>query len=199
MIILSIGLTAGALVPWVASGAAPAPAVTRTIAATNFTFTPAIATVAQGTIVHWTFSGSTHTSTALMPAGYWNSGSRASGTTFERAFKHAGTFPYECSFHAFQGMTGTVKVPIKVAPGSGSTSTSFTITWAAAVPVGYAFDVQSKRPGATTFTTVFNDTVTRSTMRTLGMAGTWTWRARLVHTTNGQVSGWSPVGKIMVS
>jgi len=200
MVVLGIGSAVGALVPLAASGAAPAPAVTKTVAATaTLQFSPQVVSVPLSGTVHWTFSGPTHTSTATKPGGYWDSGNRAAGTTFDRVFKQAGTFPYHCIFHASFGMTGTVKVPMNVSPGSGTTSTQFTITWALAVPTGYTFDVQSKAPGATAFTTVFSHSTAKSVTRTLGTAGTWTWRARLVHTTNGETSNWSPAKTVPVS
>lgn len=68
-------------------------------------FIPATLRVTAGSSVRWTNAGATsHTSTSTS----WDSGTMTPGQTFQRAFPDAGSFDYECIFHA--GMDGTIVV-----------------------------------------------------------------------------------------
>ncbi len=64
----------------------------------NFAFKPRTITIAKGTRVRWTNSGSvSHTTTSNK--GLWDSGVLAPGATFSRVFRKAGTFKYHCTIH----------------------------------------------------------------------------------------------------
>lgn len=68
-------------------------------------FAPATLRITAGSTVTWRNQGaSPHTSTS----GDWDSGTLMPGAEFGHAFPAAGTFDYECVFHA--GMEGTVVV-----------------------------------------------------------------------------------------
>src|SRR3954471_14157510 len=139
-ILLTAGLAAAVLAPWPAAGAPGGAATVKTVAATSgLVFTPGTVSVPQGGTVHWTFAGFTHTSTSLLPLGYWDSGNKAPGSTFDRVFPAAGTFPYKCSIHFLSAnMRGTVKVPIKVTLQAG-TPPKGVVRWAtAAAQSGFA-------------------------------------------------------------
>ena len=195
-ILLTAGLAAAVLAPWPASGAPGGAATTKTVAATNFVFTPLTVSVSLGSTVHWTFSGF-HSSTSLLPLGYWDSGTGVS--TFDRPFTAAGTFPYMCSVHFdTNNMRGTVKVPIKVTLQAGAPPQGM-IRWATAAPQsGFAFDVQVKAPGAASFSNLLTHTTTLTTTQALSTPGTWTWRSRVVRLSDGSASKWSPAKSLTV-
>lgn len=70
-------------------------------------FAPATVTVAAGTEVTWTNTdGINHTTTAS--DGAWDSGSLASGATFDFAPAEPGTYSYFCAIHP--SMTGEIVV-----------------------------------------------------------------------------------------
>jgi hypothetical protein len=126
--------------------------VTASPTAKDFSFSPKAVTVSQGTGARWTFTGpSDHTVTDATGLGLFDSGPKGPGATFLAAFLWAGNYPYLCTLHV--GMTGTVKVPLLVAPPTGGLGTQFTVTWASASPPsGLFYDVQIKRPGSSKFT-----------------------------------------------
>ena len=99
------------------------------------------------------------------------------------------------AIHAF--MTGTVKVPIRVSPTSGTTATTFTITLASATQSGFTYDIQRK-VGSGSFAT-WRTGVTTRTFTFRGSAGTYAFRSRLHRTSNGATSGYSPAKTITVS
>jgi len=78
-------------------------------------------------------------------------------------------------------------VPMKATPATGSTTTSFTLTWAAAAPpAGYAEDVQVQRPGSTSWVSLFKAATATSGMFTpTNGTGTYKFRARLRRTSGG--------------
>jgi virginiamycin B lyase len=101
--------------------------------------------------------------------------------------------------------TGIIKVPIIVQTLPGTTSTA-QLTWAsAAPPSGFAFDVEVKTPGSTTWLTWLHGV--SSTTATLGPAGggpytgpgTYKFRSRIRNTGNGAASGYSPAASIALS
>ena len=64
----------------------------------NFAFKPKTITIAKGTRVRWTNSGSvSHTTTSNN--GLWDSGALAPGAAFGHVFRKAGTFKYHCTIH----------------------------------------------------------------------------------------------------
>jgi plastocyanin len=198
-ILLAAAVAAAVLMPWPASGAPGAAATVQNVPVSNFVFTPATVSVPQGSTVHWTFSGVTHTSTSRLPLGYWDSGNKAAGSSFDRVFSAAGTFPYKCSIHFLtNNMRGTVKVPIKVTLQSGAPPKAV-VRWAtAAAQSGYAFDVQVKAPGAAGFSALLTRTSLQTTTQTLSATGTWTWRSRVVRLSDGSASKWSPAKSLTV-
>ncbi|GEM_PF-1296172 len=79
----------------------------RRVRIVDFAFTPKTITIARGTRVRWTNTGSVaHTSTSN--TGKWDSGTIAPGASFSRVFRRAGTFRYHCSIHP--NMKGKVVV-----------------------------------------------------------------------------------------
>src|SRR5207237_3126294 len=82
-------------------------------------------------------------------SGAISSGVMNPGSTYPVVFPGAGTYRYSDT----QGTAaGTVRVPMAVKPSSGTTQTSFTITWSKTAPeIFTGFDVQIKRPGSGSF------------------------------------------------
>jgi plastocyanin len=72
-------------------------------------FNPVTITVTVGSTVTWkNEDGVAHTSTS--DTGVWDTGKMAAGATATTTFKTAGTYPYNCVYHASMGMKGTVIV-----------------------------------------------------------------------------------------
>jgi plastocyanin len=164
----------------------------------DLTFTPATVKIKLGTSVKWHFQTGGHTTTDQSFGGaLWNTGVVVGGRDFTRAFAVAGTYPYVCTSHLAFGMKGTVQVPVTVSAKTGTPSTRFTITWAtAAIPSGYAVDVQRKGP-AGAYATILTHTTTLSATQTLAR-GTYNYRARLVRLSGGATK-FSPAATITVS
>ena len=90
------------------------PTVT-TVATPNRTFSPSVITIPAGSTVTWQFSGATHNVTfaSLKPTG-GDIPDTSPGNAVSRTFPTAGTYNYECTWHA--GMTGQVVVTGGPAP-----------------------------------------------------------------------------------
>jgi len=176
--------------------ATPAQAVT-TIEIPNFSFNPSTVKVAQGEDVAWhNATGIEHTSTQDAGLSLWNTGVILGGRTSPSVtMVAAGLFRYHCAIHA--SMTGSVRVPIKVSPTSGTATTTFKIVLGSAVPAGYTFDVQRKV--GTGAWTIWKTGVTTRTTSFTGTTGSYAFRARLHRTSNDATSGWSPARTITIA
>ena len=85
-------------------------ATTWTVNVDNFQFSPATLNITVGDIVHFVWVGGTHTTTSVsvpLGAASWNSPIDVSNTSFDVSVTTAGTYSYQCNFHAFLGMTAT--------------------------------------------------------------------------------------------
>jgi streptogramin lyase len=124
------------------------------------------------------------------------------GQTFQFSFIAAGNYSYDDPFDT--AAKGTVQVPITVALVVGAVDTA-QVTWAsAAPPAGFAFDVQVKRPGTSSFvpwqTGVTSQTATFGPSDPLWAGtGTYRFRARMRNVTNGKASGYSNAKAITLS
>jgi N-acetylglucosamine-6-sulfatase len=175
-------------------------------------FTPAHATVPlpwsvlspnQAT-VEWRNRGTRpHTATeaiGLGPSGsrLFNSGRLPVNGTFRYSFVWAGTYAYRDSTRT--SVKGTIKVPMLAGPATGDAGTLFTLRFALGTPPAHVtFDVQIKRPGATTFSS-WATAVSRPSRWFTADAGPgdYLFRSR-VHTSAGKVSAWSPAATITVT
>jgi plastocyanin len=163
-------------------------------------FAPTSSTVPQGGTVQWTFLGPmTATATDSSGMALFDSGSRSLVSFFSFAFFAAGSYPYGNTLHPAH--KGAIKVPIKVSPNTGTTSTTFTITWSSlTAPTGFVFDVQVKRPGSAAYVDWMTaQTAPSATFLADAGIGTYAFRARIRSTGNAKTSGWSPAGSITVS
>ena len=177
---------------------------TVSVAVADYSYTPTTATTQQGYSVQWKFNGPhEHTATDSSGMGLFDSGAMAAGSFYSFQFLAAGSYPYRSTAPGDPStMTGKVSVPIKVAPPSGGSTTTFTVTWSGGtVPAGYVFDVQIKRPGSTSFVgwkTGQRQALSSSFTPDAG-AGTYSFRARLRRPAAAKASGWSPTRSIGVA
>ncbi|MDP9301209.1 MAG: cupredoxin domain-containing protein [Actinomycetota bacterium] len=162
----------------------------------DFSFSPTPLTVPQGTSVTWHNNGPTmHTSTSDL--GLWNTGTLAPGATSGAVvFKAAGLYAYHCKIHP--SMHGKVRVPVKVSPASGSTSTVFTIALAAGSRAHWSFDVQ-KKAGAGLWKIWKTGVTSLSVTFSHASPGTWRFRSRLHRNGSTLRTGWSPSKMITIS
>jgi plastocyanin len=88
-----------------------------TVAVVNDQFNPATIEVPVGSTVTWQWNSGGVTHNVTFQDGT-NSGDKSSGS-FPRTFQTAGNFPYLCTIHGAQGMTGVVNVTAS-SGGTGS-------------------------------------------------------------------------------
>jgi len=183
---------------FLAVSAAPAGAVTKTIGVVDFAFNPKGVSVAQGTTVNWQNTG-TRTHTATQDSGFFDTGNITPGmTSAGKLLTAAGGYPYHCTIHP--SMVGSVKVPVKVAPTTGTTATIFTITVATvAAPSGFVYDVQ-KRVGSTGTWAAYRTGVTTASVPFRATAtGTYFFRSTLRKVSTGAKTKPSPAKSVTVS
>lgn len=181
-----------------ASSYSPGKSITVMVKVQDFFFAPATVRARQGTRITWRFTGAaSHTVSDNTGMQLYDSGTRGLGSTFANTFTAAGGYVYICHIHS--SMTGSVQVPARVSPVSGTTSTTFTIYRASiSAPVGSVYDVQIKRPGAASFVNwQIGQTTPSATFTPDAGAGTYQFRARLRKTSGGAAS-YSPAATITV-
>ena len=174
--------------------AMPVSAAEKVVTVQGSSFGPKAVTVALGDEVTWSNEdGFGHTSTRTgFPSWSVALGANDSGS---RTFSQAGTYAYACAIHGF--MTGTVKVPVKASPASGSPSTTFTIRVANQnAASGTTYLIQRKAPGGsyTTWKTTTAQTVTFKS----SVKGTWRFRSQVKKTSSGKASGFSPAASVTI-
>jgi CSLREA domain-containing protein len=172
---------------------------TTSISAQDYSFKPSQAVVTQGGTAQWNFAGpNSHNVTDTSGMGFFASPAKPAGSTFAKKFTAAGSYPYRSTGEPMT-MTGSIRVSLNASPSSGTTATSFTVTWGS-VPSGFVEDVQIKRPGSASF-------VAWQTGQTAASApfvadagpGIYSFRARLRKPAVAAQSGWSPAKTISVS
>jgi plastocyanin len=170
-----------------------------TIDVTDFAFSPTSRAPAQDTAVLFRFKGpSLHTVTDTSGMDLYDSGPLPAGTTETVSVIGAGQYPFACTIHP--AMKGVLKVGVLANPAAGSTTSSFTIRWAATPTNGFVFDVQVKRPGSKTWKPLVTDTAATSTSFTPDRgAGTYAFRARTQVAGGGASTSWSGAKSISVS
>jgi plastocyanin len=171
-------------------------AATTTITITTFAY-PANTSVGLGdTVLFENHTTVHHTSTSNSPLSIWNIDMNGNGTSGSKLFFAAGTFAFHCMVHPSE-MHGNIVVPMKAAPTTGTTATTFVIRWATIkAPAGFKYVVQRRAPGGA-FTT-FKSTINKSASWAPSKAGSWTFRARFVRLSNGAKSGFSPTLSVVV-
>jgi hypothetical protein len=146
----------------------------------------------QGGTIDWLFQGpSNHTVTDASGMNYFDSGSKAPDTQWSFKFVVASNYPYKSTLQPT--MVGSIQVPLVVAPLTGHTSTTFTLTWASATPpTGYVVDVQIQRPGQTSWVSLWQGLRTTSgTFKPDAGTGTYSFRTRLKQSATGKAANWT--------
>lgn len=94
----------------------------------DLAFFPANASVPVNGRVIWNWAGSFHSTTSgiitnetPVPDGLWDSQVNNAGHSFTNTFTGAGTFPYYCSIHYLDGMTGSITVTNSAPPNDPPT------------------------------------------------------------------------------
>ena len=166
----------------------------------DFSFKPKTLQVSPGSVVQWLFRGpSSHAATDSIGLGptrapLFDSGPKGTGEVYEFEFAAAGSYPYSSAAAEPTAMTGTIKVPVTIAPITGTTATEFTVTWASKSLPGFGFSVQSRfqLEGSSTFTkwTSFGPVQTAPSgvfVPDRG-PGTYQFRSQLKNSTTGAAS-----------
>jgi uncharacterized repeat protein (TIGR01451 family) len=174
---------------------------TSYVGVTNLGFAAPAPSLAMGNTLQWSFVGpgqhsATDQSTGL---GLWPD----TGLVTPVAFRTA-TFPAAGDYTFTDTATGnTIKlnVPMTALPATGSTSTSFALTWAAgSPPSGYSEDVQVTYPGTSTWVTLYKSTTATSAAFVPNKgSGTYKFRARFKKTTGSAASAYTTNATIKVS
>ena len=158
-------------------------------------FVPSAANVRMGGTVTWTWATSSHSVTDSSGLGLYDSGVRSSGSTFSYTFIAAGKYHYVSP--ADPGVTGIVRVPIRVYPTTGASQTTFKITWASGPPPnGMDYFLENRRKPQDW------SLLSRSSVTSLSRGfpnGTWEFRARLESGVTGAHGAWSPIYKLVVT
>jgi plastocyanin len=175
-------------------------AIQGRVTVADFSFKPATLEVDPGSVVQWLFRGpSSHAATDSIGLGaarapLFDSGPKGTGEVYKFKFVAAGQYPYSSTASAPPAMTGTIMVPVTIAPITGSTATRFTVTWASKSLSGFGFSVQSrfKREGSSTFTTWTSFGPVQTAPSAVFVPdrgpGTYQFRSQLRNATTGAVS-----------
>ena len=104
--------------------------VVHTINQSSYTFAPSDLSVNVGDVIHWVWSGGSHTtSSRTIPAGAqaWDAPLNSSITSFDYTVTVAGTYSYACNFHESMGMTGTFTAAAATGVDNNTLTKEFTI------------------------------------------------------------------------
>ena len=166
------------------------------IQVTEAGFIPEAASGGLGETAGWTIIGSSsHRLVDASGMQLFDSGSRASGSSFQFTFDSAGTYPViDRTAHA----TSTVAVPVDL-PETGTTGVPLTVTWSAASPSeGFLFDVQIQTPSNPSFRNWRVGQTDVSATFVPPAEGAYAFRARLRDSATGKFSKWSPSAVVTV-
>ena len=162
-------------------------------------FEPASSTVAQGSDVAWSMPKTNtedHSVSDASGMSLFDSGLRPPGSSYTATLIAAGD--YRIRDRAGSN-TGRIRVPLRISPRHGSQTSAFDVTWATRTASDLVFDVQLKRPSATSYADWHHGSTATSAQFTPDAGpGTYSFRARLRNTSNHRASGWSPVTVITV-
>ena len=117
MKILLKGFNILAALLWVGSAFSGRAAVT-TVSVQDDVFVPSSSSIHVGDSVVWVWDGSDHNVTSTSHPAAWVASATKTSTTFRftNTFNATGSFPYECTVHAADGMLGTIDVAAAAPP-----------------------------------------------------------------------------------
>jgi streptogramin lyase len=152
---------------------------------------PVTRTLSQGTTLVWSFfAAGSHAVSDKSGMGLFGSGNHTLVSYYPFRFIAAGNYPYTDTATA---KAATIAVPPIAAPSTGTTGTTFKVTWAiATAPTGYTYDVQIKRPASGYANWQAGVSASHATFVPDAGSGTYAFRARLRHTADNTASGYSP-------
>jgi uncharacterized repeat protein (TIGR01451 family) len=174
---------------------------TSYVGVTNAGFSSPSPSMAMGNVLQWSFVGpGSHSATDQTTGlGIFPDTGLVAPVDFRQAtFNAAGAYTFT---DTATSNTIKVNVPMRALPATGSTSTSFTLTWAAAAPpAGYSEDVQVTYPGTSTWVTLFkSSTATSASFVPNKGTGSYKFRARFKQTSGSGASSYTTNATINVS
>ena len=174
---------------------------TSYVGVTNTGFSTASPALALGSTLQWSFVGPGSHSATDKTSGlgiFPDTGLVAPVAFRQTAFPAGGAYTFT---DTATSKTIKLTVPMTAKPATGSTTTTFTLTWAAAAPpAGYSEDVQVMRPGTTTWASLFKaTTATSGTFVPNKGTGTYKFRCRFRRTTGTGASAYTAAVSVKVS
>jgi uncharacterized repeat protein (TIGR01451 family) len=174
---------------------------TSYVGVTNQGFSTASPALTLASTLQWSFIGPGSHSATDKTSGlgiFTDTGLVAPVAFRQTTFPAAGAYTFTDTATA---KTIKLTVPMTARPATGSTTTAFTLTWAAAaLPAGYSEDVQVLRPGTTTWASLFKaTTATSGTFVPTTGTGTYKFRCRFRRTTGTGASAYTAAVSVKVS
>jgi len=174
---------------------------TSYVGVTNTGFSAASPALALGNPLQWSFVGPGSHSATDKTTGlgiFPDTGLVAPVAFRQTAFPASGAYTFT---DTATSKTIKLTVPMTAKPATGSTTTAFTLTWAAAaLPSGYSEDVQVMRPGTTTWASLFKaTTATSGSFVPNKGTGTYKLRCRFRRTSGTGASAYTAAVSVKVS
>jgi len=174
---------------------------TSYVGVTNLGFSAAAPALAMGGVLQWSFVGpGSHSATDQTSGlGIFPDTGLVAPVAFRQAtLPAAGAYTFTDTATA---KTIKLTVPMTAKPATGSTTTTFTLTWAAAAPpAGYSEDVQVMPPGSTAWASLFKaTTATAGTFVPNKGKGTYKFRCRFRRTNGTGASAYTAAVSVKVS
>jgi uncharacterized repeat protein (TIGR01451 family) len=174
---------------------------TSYLGVTNVGFGSPSPALALGRVLQWSFVGPGPHSATDRTSGlgiFPDTGLVDPVAYRQTTFTAAGAYTFT---DTATGRTIKLTVPMTARPATGSTTTKFTLTWAAAAPpAGYSEDVQVQVPGATSWASLFKaTTATSGTYTPTNGNGTYRFRSRFRRTSGTGASAYTTNVSVKVS
>jgi hypothetical protein len=168
---------------------------------TDTSLSPGKSTIGQGSSAVWNVPTSAFWDHILTDTTFGQYDADLNpGQSLSYQFTGAGTYAFSDNFGEGTIRRGTIKVPMTSSATQGPLSTTVTITWASiGAPSGFVYDVQIKKPGATSFTPWQTGTTARLHTFKPTVKGTYQFEARVRESPGTSASGWSPALSIKIT
>jgi plastocyanin len=160
-------------------------------------FVPAASRVSTGQTIVWRIDdpNGPHRVVDGTGMGLFDSGELSMGRTFTYTFEVAGTY---ATVDPDTGRMGQIKVNMSALRTHDDPSV-WSVHWAAAVPAGFAVDVQIQRPGSTDFEPwLSSQSVGGAAFAPDAGSGAYLFRSKVTALDSGSSSDWSPTLTISV-
>ena len=140
-------------------------------------------------------NGGSQGHTVTSDDGFFDSNTIAAGGSYSSSVAGSGAYPYHCTIHPI--MQGTVRVRPLASDTSVTVGTQVTLRVGNGETKGYNWDVQRKRGNGEWVT--IKTGVGATVLITPSRVGTLRFRARTRNFGTGDLSGWSPPRRVIVS